>query len=72
MDIPHDTTPELCRKSAPIELKPLDLGEEESELVPSGAIPVNAFREHVEKFDENRQLLFQREFDVSDDVIMMS
>ena len=55
-----------------MELKPLGLAEEDSKLIPSGAIPVNVFREHVDKFDENRQLLFQREFDVSDDVMMMS
>jgi protein tyrosine phosphatase len=63
MDIPHDSTPELCRRGIPMELKPLGLTEEDSELIPSGAIPVNVFREHVDKFDENRQLLFQREFD---------
>ena len=72
MDIPHDSTPELCRRGIPMELKPMDLTEEDSELIPSGAIPINVFREHVDKFDENRQLLFQREFDVSDDVMMMS
>ena len=37
------------------------------EAIPTnGAIPVNMFREHVERFDENRQLRFQHEFDVSD------
>ncbi|CAI7990187.1 Receptor-type tyrosine-protein phosphatase gamma, partial [Geodia barretti] len=63
MDIPHDSTPELCRRGIPMELKPMDLTEEDSELIPSEAIPINVFREHVDKFDENRQLLFQREFD---------
>ena len=53
-----------------MELKPLNLGEV-SDLIPSGAIPVSDFREHVEKFDENRQLLFQKEFDVSYDIIIM-
>ena len=46
--------------------------DDESDLIPSGAIPVNFFREHVEKFEEARQLLFEREFDVSDDVIPLN
>ena len=68
MDIPEPATPDLCRKTEGLELNALNFvsGEDEDdELVPSGAVPVNMFREHVEKFDENRQLLFQQEFDVS-------
>ena len=73
VELPPLSTPELCRREAPEELKTFDFLEEDSELIPSDVFPVNLFREHVEKFDENRQLFFQLEFDVSDcDVIMMS
>ena len=76
LDGPVIATPDLSRKAkVAMEMKPLDLhvgapfSEDDGEMIPSGAIPVNMFREHVEKFDENRQLLFQHEFDVSDVVI---
>lgn len=74
LDGPVIATPDLSRKAkVAMELKPLEFGapfsEDDGEMIPSGAIPVNMFREHVEKFDENRQLLFQHEFDVSDVVI---
>lgn len=74
LDRPVMETPELSRKAKiAMEMKPLDLSalvsEDDGEMIPSGAIPVNLFREHVEKFDENRQLLFQHEFDVSDVII---
>lgn len=74
LDGPVIATPDLSRKAkVAMELKPLEFGapfsEDDGEMIPSGAIPVNMFREHVEKFDENRQLLFQHEFDVSDVII---
>ena len=46
-----------------VELPSLD--ERPSEFTPSGAIPVQEFLDHVEKFDASRQLLFQLEFEVS-------
>lgn len=74
LDRPVIATPDLSRKAkVAMEMKPLDFGapfsEDDGEMIPSGAIPVNMFREHVERFDENRQLLFQHEFDVSDVII---
>ena len=46
-----------------VELQSLD--EMPSEFIPSSAIPVQEFLDHVEKFDASRQLLFQQEFEVS-------
>lgn len=67
LDRPEIATPELSRKAKiAMEMKPLDIISDDDEIIPSGVIPVNMFREHVERFDENRQLLFQHEFDVSD------
>ena len=66
---PELATPDLCRKASVIEMKPIDLSglvsSEDKDLIPSRAIPVDKFCEHVEKFGENCRLLFQREFDVS-------
>jgi len=57
-------TPDLVRKmNGGLELQSLD--EKPKEFVPSGAFHVHEFLAHVEKFDANRQLLFQEEFDVS-------
>ena len=74
-EFPAVSTPELCRRAPLTEMAVMDYSsddDEERDLIPSGAIPVNLFREHVEKFDQARQLLFQREFDVSDDVISLN
>ena len=73
-NFPEVATPDLCRKSpGGMEMKPLEfkniISEDDEDLIPSGAIPVSLFREHVDKFDENRQLLFQHEFDVSDVIV---
>ena len=46
-----------------VELQSLD--EKPPEFTPSGAICVQEFLDHVEKFDASRQLLFQKEHDVS-------
>ena len=71
---PELATPDLCRKASVMEMKQLDLSglisSEDEDLIPSGAIPVDMFSEHMEKFNENCRLLFQREFDVSDVIIM--
>ena len=74
LNFPEVATPDLCRKSpGGMEMKPLEfkniISEDDEDLIPSGAIPVGLFREHVDKFDENRQLLFQHEFDVSDVIV---
>ena len=63
-----DNTPDLSRKiNGGHELK--DLGDgpfmAKSPLTPSGPIKVEAFAQHVEMFDSNRQLLFQEEYEVS-------
>ena len=61
-------TPDLGRKvnGGGHELKALD-GHffNKSPFVPSCPVKVDKFSEHVERFDSNRQLLFQEEYDVS-------
>ena len=57
-------TPDLIPKmNGGMELQSLD--EKPPEFTPSGAIRVQEFLDHVEKFDASRQLLFQKEHDVS-------
>ena len=58
-------TPDLVphKMNGGVELQSLD--EKPSDFTPSSAIPVQEFLDHVEKFDANRQLLFQQEFEVS-------
>ena len=57
-------TPDLVpRMNRGVELQSLD--EKPPEFTPSGAIHVQEFLHHVEKFDASRQLLFQKEHDVS-------
>ena len=58
-------TPDLVphKMNGGVELHSLD--EKPSDFTPSSAIPVQEFLDHVEKFDANRQLLFQQEFEVS-------
>ena len=62
-------TPDLGRmiNGGNPELKQLDgqFSFLKSSFDPSGPISVDKFAEHVEKFDSNRQLLFQEEYDVS-------
>ena len=60
-------TPDLARKTNGIhELKELDAQYfAKSPFVPSGPIKLEKFSEHVERFDTNRQLLFQEEYEVS-------
>ena len=56
--------PDLVRKiNWGLELRSLD--EKPKEFVPSGAFRIHQFLANVEKFDANRQLLFQEEFQVS-------
>ena len=60
-------TPDLTRKiNGGHELKNMD-GQflSRSPFVPRGLIKREKFAEHVEKFDSNRQLLFQEEYEVS-------
>ena len=66
-EIPEVDTPDLAkRQSGFMELKPLN-EKHSSNLIPSGPIPVKKFDSHIEVFDADRQLLFQAEFDVSED-----
>lgn len=62
-------TPDLGRiiNGGGHELKQLDgqFSFFKSSFTPSGPISVDKFFDHVEKFDSNRQLLFQEEYDVS-------
>ena len=64
-DLGETDTPELAKRQSGVELQPLDDHKSGSSSIPSGPIPVDRFIAHVEKFDANRQLLFQKEFDVS-------
>ena len=60
-------TPDLAQKvNGGHELKNFD-GQflVRSPFLPSGPIKMEEFAEHVEKFDSNRQLLFQEEYEVS-------
>ena len=60
-------TPDLTRKiNGGHELKNMD-GQflTRSPFVPRGLIKREKFAEHVEKFDSDRQLLFQEEYEVS-------
>lgn len=60
-------TPDLTRKiNGGHELKNLN-GQflTRSPFLPSGPMKMEEFAEHVEKFDSNRQLLFQEEYEVS-------
>ena len=57
-------TPDLVPKM--IEgVEPQSLNETQPEFTPSDAIRVQEFLDHVEKFGASRQLLFQKEHDVS-------
>lgn len=61
-------TPDLARKPTKdeMELAMLNgLPTGKHPFVPSGPVSREDFEAHVEKFDANRQLLFQEEFDVS-------
>lgn len=60
-------TPDLGRKTNGIELKQINMINPVSNgtmFEPSGPIKEEQFATHVERFDANRQLLFQEEFDV--------
>ena len=63
-------TPDLSRKiNGGHELKDMNSGHfiARSPFVPSPPVLVERFAEHVEMFDSNRQLLFQEEYEVSED-----
>ena len=58
-----DTSDLVPKMNRGLELQSLD--EKPPEFTPSDAIRVQEFLDHVEKFDASRQLLFQKEHDVS-------
>ena len=66
-DFKGTDTPDLIRRGVPngTEMKELNFDPKRADCVPSGPIAREDFVKHVEKFDSNRQLLFQEEFEVS-------